>query len=168
MISDYQSSYSNRPGSAKRRPDKSPDLGRGLGTTTMRSKDLTQLLHQSSGHLYDDEDDDEEIIAANMGRSNAMGSWQAPGLKTPSPKQDPRYQRKTPTHGSPKESSRLDSIYGRKTPTRESPKDQGKLDSLYGRKTPTKDVSPRNLTKEDIIFGRKTPTSSVDRLVSVE
>lgn len=154
IYTDYRS-QSNRPGSAKRRQDRSPDLSRGLGTTTMRSRDLTQLLHHNGSH-YDD-DDDEEVMAANMGRSS---SWKTPGMKTPSPKFDSRYQTKTPTRESPKDSSRLESIYGRKTPNKESPKEQGKLDSLFGRKTPTKDASPRTMSKEDIIFGRKTPTSS--------
>ena len=43
------------------------------------------------------EDDDEEIMAANLGRSSPGGSWQSGSKKTPSPKTDTLYGRKTPT-----------------------------------------------------------------------
>lgn len=127
----------SRPSAAKRRQDKSPDLSRGLGTTTMRARDLSSLMGRS---LSDDED--EEVMAANLGRGSPGGSLQYGSLKTPSPK--------------------LDSLYGgrSKTPTRNSPKEQAaKLDSIFGRKTPTRETSPKSggMSKEDIIFGRKTP-----------
>ncbi|XP_012946322.2 serine/arginine repetitive matrix protein 1 [Aplysia californica] len=132
---DFMKRGATRPSAAKRRPDHSPDLSRGLGTTTMRARDLSSLLGRSVS-----DDEDEEVMAANLGKASPGGTWQPGSLKTPSPKQD--------------------SLFARKTPTRDSPKEQsGRLESIYGRKTPTKDVSPRSggLSKEDIIFGRKTP-----------
>merc|ERR1719483_491324 len=127
-----------RPSAAKRRQDNSPDLSRGLGTTTMSSRNLSSLMGRDVS-----DDEDSEIMAANLGRGSPGGSYKPGSMKTPSP------------------TSKLDSLYGgRKTPTSYSPKESGsKLDNLFGRKTPTKESqSPKGLSKEDIIFGRKTPT----------
>ncbi|GFN84105.1 microtubule-associated protein 9-like [Plakobranchus ocellatus] len=146
-ISDYSSMRGGRPGSAIKRPEHSSTLKGGLGTTTMGARDLTQLLGHSKGR-YDD--DDEEVMAANYGRSSGGRHWQSSGLKTPSPTQDLRLSNRTPTFGSPKDQTgKLDSIFGRKTPTKESP---------------TSSKSPQTgLTKEEIIFGRKTPGSDGKR-----
>lgn len=124
----------SRPSTAKHRQDQSPDLSQGLGTTTMRSRDLTALMGRD---VY--EDDDEEVMAANLGRASPSGTWQPGSKKTPSPK--------------------MDTLYGRKALTSTSPKEAGRLESIFGRKTPTREVSPKSntMSKEDIIFGRKTP-----------
>ena len=92
------------------------------------------------------DDDDSEIMAANLGRKSPGVGYKQSGLKTPSP------------------TSKLDSLYGgRKTPTSYSPKESGsKLDNIFGRKTPTNDSqSPKGLSKEEIIFGRKTPAAGL-------
>ncbi|RUS90965.1 hypothetical protein EGW08_001269 [Elysia chlorotica] len=144
-ITGYSSMRAGRPGSAKKRPDPSSSLKGGLGTTTIGSRDLTQMLGYGRGR-YDDED--EEVVAANYGRLGGSRNWQSSGLKTPSPTQDGRLSNRTPTIGSPKDQT-------------------GKLDSIFGRKTPTRDTTSKSpqsgLSKEDIIFGRKTPSSDGKR-----
>ena len=142
---DYNTMRAGRPGSAKKRPDPSSSLKGGLGTTTMGSRDLTQMLGYGRGRF---DDEDEEVMAANYGRLGGSRNWQSSGLKTPSPTQESRLSNRTPTIGSPKDQT-------------------GNLDSIFGRKTPTKESiskSPQSgLSKEDIIFGRKTPSSDGKR-----
>lgn len=148
--SDYSTMKAGRPGSAKKRPDHSSSLKGGLGTTTMGSRDLTQMLGYGRGR-YDDED--EEVVAANYGKLNSGRNWQSSGIKTPSPTQDARLSNRTSTLGSPKDQTgRLDSIFGKKTPTRE---------------TTSKSPQP-GLSKEDIIFGRRNPSPADKRLPGVE
>ncbi|CAL1528196.1 unnamed protein product [Lymnaea stagnalis] len=131
---DYQSNKA-RPGSAKRRADHSPDLGYGLGTTTMRSKDLKKLI--ATNNYEDEDDDDEEVMAATSGKIFG-GSWQPSGVKSPSPRQESKFLRKNTKD----QSSTLDSLFGRKTPTYDS---LSKEEIIFGRKTP--------------IEGKKSPSS---------
>lgn len=127
---DYHTTHPERPSAAKRRPNHSADLSRGLGTSTMHTKDLSHIL----GRSLSDDDDDDEIVAANLGKTNYGESWQS--VKTPSPTQGSKYLRKTARNDQTK-----------------------KPDLLNGRKTPTKAASSHlSLSKEEIIFGRKTPS----------
>ncbi|XP_059176603.1 neurofilament heavy polypeptide-like isoform X2 [Physella acuta] len=124
---DEYSSYKNRPGSAKRRLDQPSEFSKGIGTTTMGSRDLKKLL----GHKSFGSDDEDEEVASTFGNTGGKGLWQPPGLKTPSPQQESKFLRKN--HKTPKEPL-VDSIGGRKTPLNES---LTKEEIIFGRKTPS-------------------------------
>ncbi|CAG5123155.1 unnamed protein product [Candidula unifasciata] len=129
-----------RPTDYRRRRRQTSDLSHGLGTQTMRTKDLSHMLNDN---LSEDDDVDEEIIAANLGRSASRESVHSGGLKTPSPKQESKYLRK---------------------PAR---KEHSENVSASGRKTPVKDTSPHSsVSKEDGLFGRRTPVSKEDRSIT--
>ncbi|BFY97858.1 hypothetical protein BsWGS_00898 [Bradybaena similaris] len=124
-----------RPTDYRQRRRQTSDLSHGLGTQTMRVKDLSRMLKNSLSD--DDDDEDDEIIAANFGRSASRESLRSSDLKTPSPNHESKYLRKT------------------------AQKNHSENVGVFGRKTPVKETSPHSsLYKEDGMFGRRTPTTA--------
>ncbi|XP_071089858.1 protein maph-9-like [Haliotis cracherodii] len=133
LIRQYTQNHSTtspsrqRPGSAKKRPQRQLDTMPNLDET-LRPRDAGNILGRGGRDdhrgVRDDHLDQEVASYANRNLPNV-------GRKTPSPRSDSLLGRKTPT--------------GKKTPTNEG---LTKEDIIFGRKTPTQGGLPDSLSKK--------------------